>query len=112
MSDGFKGSKARGQSRNLITETVSPANGADVTPASDTELLLVNPDGTNTIKLDNLDDQQGARLVVVHNGGSSTPTIAFESADFTDSGPSNITTDGASATIINFEGAAGGWTVV
>jgi hypothetical protein len=92
-------------------EELSPGNGAAVAPSEDTRAARVNPDGTNTVDLSN-NEREGHRLTVVHNGGSSTPTIAFDDADFVGTGPSNLQNAGATATLLNIDGTASGWVVV
>lgn len=104
-------SKYHGPSRNAATETLDPGNGADATIAEDTEVALINPDGTNSVVPDNA-AQAGRRLTVVHNGGASTPTLSFDDADFVGTGPSNITSEGATATLLNTDGNTDGWVVV
>lgn len=93
------------------TETLDPANGAAVAPSEDTRVARINPDGTNTVDLSN-NERAGHRVTVVHNGGANTPTLAFDDADFVGTGPSNITSAGATATLLNIDGTASGWVVV
>lgn len=92
------------------SEELSPANGADVAPATDTRLARVNPDGTNTVDLSN-NEREGHEVTVVHNGGANTPTLAFTDADFVGTGPANMTSAGATATLVNVDGTSSGWVV-
>jgi len=109
---GYNGSsRYHGPSRNAETETLDPANGADAVPSQDTEVALVNPDGTNTVDPDNA-AEAGRTLTVVHNGGASTPTVGFDDADFVGTGPADLTSEGATATIANTDGTTSGWVVV
>lgn len=93
------------------SETASPANGADTTVSEDARLHVVNPDGTNSVVLDDA-AREGHGVTVVHNGGASTPTVAFDDADFVGTGPANLTAAGATATVKNTDGTAGGWVVI
>jgi len=92
-------------------ETLSPGNGAAVAPSEDTRLARINPDGTNTVDLSN-NEREGHVITVIHNGGSNTPTLSFDDADFVGTGPSNITSAGATATLLNTDGTSSGWVVV
>jgi hypothetical protein len=92
-------------------EELSPGNGAAVAPSEDTRTARINPDGTNSVDLSN-NEREGHVITVVHNGGANTPTIAFDDADFVGTGPSNITSAGATATLLNADGTASGWVVV
>ncbi|MFC6973644.1 hypothetical protein ACFQL1_01530 [Halomicroarcula sp. GCM10025709] len=92
-------------------ETVSPGNGAATTVAKDTRTHVVNPDGTNSVDLDAA-AQEGHEVTVVHNGGSNTPTLSFADADFVGTGPADITSAGATATVRNVDGTTSGWVVV
>jgi hypothetical protein len=92
-------------------ETVSPANGAATAVAANTRAHVVNPDGTNAVDLDAA-AREGHRVTVVHNGGANTPTLSFTDADFVGTGPANITSAGATATLLNVDGTTSGWVVV
>lgn len=90
--------------------TASPGNGADTNVPTDADAYRVNPDGTNTVVLDDAADE-GVEVTVVHNGGSNTPKLSFEDADFVGTGPANLTSEGATATVLNTDGTASGWVV-
>ena len=92
-------------------ETLDPANGAAVAPSEDTRTARVNPDGTNTVDFSN-NEREGHVITVVHNGGSNTPVLSFDDADFVGTGPSNINSAGATATLLNIDGTSSGWVVV
>lgn len=92
-------------------ETLDPANGAAVAPTQHTRLARVNPDGTNTVDLSN-NEREGHVVTVVHNGGASTPTVAFDDADFVGTGPSNLGSAGDTATLLNTDGSVSGWVVL
>jgi len=92
------------------TETDSPGNGATTAVAEHTRLHIVNPDGTNSVDLDAA-AREGHRVTVVHNGGANTPTLSFADADFVGTGPANITSAGATATLVNTDGTTSGWVV-
>lgn len=94
--------------RKKVTATDDPANGAETAVAEDTEVHIVDPDGTNAVNLDAA-AEAGREVTVVHNGGDSTPTLSFADADFVSSSPSNITTAGESVTVVNTDGTTGGW---
>ena len=91
--------------------TDAPANGADTVVDEDVRTHVVTADGTNTVDL-SAAVKKGHTVTVVHDGGSSTPTVAFDDADFVATGPSNITTQGATATVKNVDGTTSGWVVV
>jgi len=94
------------------TATDAPANGAATTVAEDTEVHVVTPDGTNTVDLSNV-EEAGREVTVVHaSGGANTPTVAFDDADFVGTGPANMTSAGATATVQNTDGSASGWVVI
>ncbi|MEA5387118.1 hypothetical protein VB779_08655 [Haloarculaceae archaeon H-GB11] len=93
------------------TGTDSPANGAATTVAEDIEVHVVTADGTNTVDLSNV-EEEGYKVTVVHNGGANTPTVAFDDADFISTGPANMTSQGATATVKNIDGSSTGWVVV
>lgn len=99
-----------GQSRTKVTKTISPANGAAATLPEGAQTVLVNPDGTNAVDPDNL-AVEGAVVTVVHNGGAATPTLSFADADFVGTGPANMTSAGATATLRNTDGTTSGWVV-
>lgn len=98
-----------GAKRNVATD--APANAADTVVDEDADVHVVTADGTNTVDLSNAAGA-GRVVTVVHDGGASTPTVAFDDADFVGTGPSNITTQGATATVANVDGTASGWVVV
>lgn len=105
VRDYFEGSDG------AYTETLSPGNGSAVAPATDTRVALVNPDGTNSVDLSN-NERPNHIVTVVHNGGTSTPEVSFDDADFVGTGPANLTAAGATATLLNTDGSASGWVVV
>lgn len=92
-------------------ETLNPGNGAAVAPSQDTRLALVNPDGTNTVDPSN-NERTGHVITIVHNGGATTPTVAFDDADFVGTGPANMTSAGDTATLVNTDGTSSGWVVL
>lgn len=91
--------------------TDAPANGADTVVADETRTHVVTADGTNTVDLDAA-AREGHVVTIVHDGGSSTPTLTFSDADFVGTGPADLTTQGATATVKNIDGTTGGWVVV
>jgi hypothetical protein len=108
----YKGSsKYHGPSGDDITETLDPGNGSDANVSEDTEVAIINPDGTNSVVPDNA-AKAGRTLTVVHNGGASTPTLSFADADFVGTGPANLTSEGATETIKNIDGTTSGWVQV
>lgn len=108
----YKGSsKYHGPSKDGVTETISPGNGSDANVSEDTEVAIINPDGTNSVVADNA-AKAGRVLTIVHNGGSNTPTISFTDADFVGTGPANLTSQGATETIMNVDGTNSGWVQV
>lgn len=98
-----------GAQRNVVED--SPGNGADTTVGAATDVHLVNPDGTNSVGLDDA-AEEGRQITVVHNGGSNTPTLSFADADFVGTGPSDVSNEGATATLLNTDGTTSGWVVV
>ena len=52
------------------TATDSPGNGAATAVGADTDVHIVNPDGTNSVDLDAA-AEEGREVTVVHNGGSN-----------------------------------------
>jgi hypothetical protein len=98
-----------GAPRNAVTD--SPGNGADTVVGTDTDVHVVNPDGTNTVDLSNA-EEAGRVITVVHNGGANTPVVGFADADFVGTGPANLTTAGDTATVVNIDGTASGFVVV
>lgn len=92
-------------------DTVSPANGAATAVGTDTRTHVVNPDGTNAVDLDAA-AREGQEVTVVHNGGANTPTLSFADADFVGTGPANLSSAGATATVRNVDGTTSGWVVV
>ena len=105
IRDHFEGDDAS------YSEALSPGNGAAVSPSEDIRAARVNPDGTNTVDLSN-NEREGHVVTVIHNGGSSTPTLSFDDADFVGTGPADITSAGATATLLNTDGTSSGWVVV
>lgn len=91
-------------------ETVAPDNAADAVVPKDADVVLVTCDGTNTVDLDNAADE-GREVTVVHNGGATTPTVEFADADFVGTGPADMTSEGATATLRNVDGTTSGWVV-
>lgn len=98
-----------GAPRNAAND--APGNGAVTSVAEDTDVHIVTADGTNTVDLDAAADQ-GREVTVVHDGGANTPTLSFADADFIGTGPSNLTSAGATATVFNTDGTASGWVVI
>ncbi|QLG47900.1 hypothetical protein [Natrinema halophilum] len=94
---------------NVATD--APANGADTVVGADTDVHVVTADGTNNVDLSSA-ETEGREVTVVHNGGANTPTVSFTDADFVGTGPSNMTSAGATATVRNIDGTASGWVVV
>jgi len=108
----YKGSsKYHGPSKDGVTETLDPGNGSNANISEDTDVAIINPDGTNTVVADNA-AKAGRVLAVVHNGGASTPTLSFNDADFVGAGPANMTTAGQTATLLNTDGTNSGWVVI
>ncbi len=96
----------------LNTATDEPANGAATVVGGDTDVHVVTPDGTNTVDLSNA-EEAGREVTVVHgSGGANTPAVAFDDADFVGTGPANLGSAGATATVQNVDGTASGWVVV
>ena len=95
----------------LNTATDAPANAAATTVGEDTDVHVVTGDGTNTVDLSNV-EEAGRTVTVVHNGGANTPTVVFNDADFVGTGPANMTSSGATATVQNIDGTASGWVVI
>lgn len=93
------------------TATDAPANAADTVVGSETDVHVVTADGTNTVDLSQA-AEEGRVVTIVHNGGANTPTLAFTDADFVGTGPSNMTTAGATATVVNTDGTTSGWAVL
>lgn len=91
--------------------TDSPGNGSDTVIPANTRTHVCNPDGTNSVDLDSA-AREGHTVTVVHNGGANTPTLAFTDADFVGTGPADITSAGATATLLNTDGTTSGWVVV
>ena len=91
--------------------TDAPANAADTAVGEDADVHVVTADGTNTVDLTNA-EEAGREVTVVHDGGANTPTVAFGDADFVGTGPANMTSAGATATVKNVDGTASGWVVV
>lgn len=98
-----------GAPRNKATD--APGNGANTVVGEDNDIHVVTADGTNTVDLSNAADE-GRVVTVVHNSGANTPTLAFDDADFVGTGPSNMTSAGATATVANVDGTTSGWVVV
>jgi hypothetical protein len=92
-------------------ETVNPGNGAAAAVSEDTRTAVINPDGTNTADL-SAAASEGHVVTVVHNGGTNTPAVAFDDADFVGTGPANLSSAGATATVKNTDGTTSGWVVV
>lgn len=88
----------------------SPANAANTVVASDSDVHIVNPDGTNLVDLSNV-HEEGRSVTVVHNGGASTPTVTFDGANFVGTAPADLTAAGATVTITNIDGTSSGWVV-
>lgn len=94
---------------NVTTD--APANGASTTVPADSDTHSVTADGTNAVDLDTA-AETGREVTVVHDGGASTPTLSFTDADFVGTGPADLTTAGATATVKNTDGTTSGWVVV
>jgi len=94
VRDHFEGGEG------AYTEELSPNNGAAVAPSEHTRSAAVTPNGTNTVDLSNV-LRPGHIIVIGHIGGSNTPTIAFDDADFANTGPSDLTTLGETATLLS-----------
>lgn len=90
--------------------TDSPANGAATTVPADSDTHAVTADGTNAVDLDSA-AEEGRMVTVVHNGGANTPALSFADADFVGTGPANLTSAGATATLRNIDGTTSGWVV-
>lgn len=97
-----------GAPRNAVTD--APANGAETAVGEDTDVHVVTADGTNAVNLDAA-AQEGREVTIVHNGGANTPTLSFADADFVGTGPANITSAGATATLVNVDDTTSGWVV-
>lgn len=91
--------------------TDAPANAADTVVGEDTDVHVVTADGTNTVDLSRV-AEEGRAVTVVHNGGANVPTLAFADADFVGTGPGDMTSAGATATVRNIDGTASGWVVI
>jgi hypothetical protein len=98
-----------GAPKNTVID--DPANGAETAVGEDTDVHVVNPDGTNAVSLDAA-AEAGREIKIVHNGGASTPTLSFDDADFVGTGPADLTTPGETATVLNTNGETSGWVVV
>ncbi|GGO01786.1 hypothetical protein [Haloarcula pellucida] len=90
--------------------TDAPANGASTTVPADADVHAVTADGTNAVDLDTA-AEEGRVVTVVHNGGANTPTLSFADADFVGTGPANLSSAGATATVRNIDGTTSGWVV-
>ena len=90
--------------------TAAPANGAATSVPATVRTHVVTADGTNTVDL-SAAVREGHEVTVVHAGGSNTPAVAFDDADFVGTGPANLTSAGATATVRNIDGTASGWVV-
>ena len=101
--------EGRGGSPYLHRE--APANGGTTTVPDRVRTHVVTADGTNTVDL-GVAAREGHEVTIVHDGGSNTPAIAFDDADFVGTGPSNLTSQGATATVRNIDGTTNGWVVV
>jgi len=91
--------------------TDAPANAADTVVDENTDVHVVTADGTNTVDLSGI-SEAGREVTVVHDGGANTPTVSFADADFVGTGPANLTSAGATATVKNVDGSASGWVVI
>lgn len=100
-----------GDSGSPYLHSAAPSNGGATSVPETARTHVVTADGTNTVDLDAA-AREGHTVTVVHNGGANTPTLSFDDADFVGTGPSNITTQGATATVRNIDGTASGWVVV
>lgn len=92
------------------TTTVTPSTDADAVAEADTDVLLVETDGTNTVDASQA-VESGRVLRVVCSVADGT-AVAFADADFVGTGPSNLTSAGATATIQNIDGTTSGWVVL
>lgn len=91
--------------------TAEPDNGGATAVDEHVRVHVVTADGTNTVDLDDA-AREGHEVTVVHDGGANTPTVAFDDADFVGTGPANMTSQGATATVRNIDGSASGWVVI
>ena len=89
----------------------APDNGGLTAVDENVRAHVVTADGTNTVDLDDA-AKEGHTVTVVHDGGANTPTVAFDDADFVGTGPSDLTTAGETATLLNTDGTTSGWVVV
>ena len=98
-----------GESPYVATD--APANAADTVVDDEVRTHVVTADGTNTVDLSEA-AREGHEVTIVHDGGANTPTLSFADADFVGTGPANLTSAGATATVKNIDGTASGWVVV
>lgn len=91
--------------------TAEPDNGGDTAVDDEVRLHVVTADGTNTVDLSDA-AREGHEVTVVHDGGANTPTVSFDGADFVGTGPADLTSAGATATVTNIDGTASGWVVI
>lgn len=108
IRDRYENGRHLNDGATLETTADSPANGANTVVGADTDVHIVNPDGTNTVDLSNV-VAEGREVTVIHNGGANTPAVAFDGADFVGTGPANLTAAGETATVLNTDGTASGW---
>jgi hypothetical protein len=84
-----------------ITESLSPSTtGGSVTPAEDTEMAIITPDGATTTDLAGTDERSGrSMLVVMDSGGTNSPSVTFDGVDFVGTAPSDLTAAGQSVEV-------------
>lgn len=84
-----------------LTESLSPSTtGGSVTPAEDTETATITPDGTTTVNLSGTDERSGRSiLVVMDSGGTNSPSVTFDGADFVGTAPGDLAAAGESVEV-------------
>ncbi|QRY26365.1 MULTISPECIES: hypothetical protein [Halobacterium] len=90
--------------------TDEPNNGADTVVDGEVRTHVVTGDGTNIVDL-SAAARLGHEVTVVHNGGANTPKLSFDDANFVGTGPGDLTSAGATATVKNVDGSPSGWVV-
>lgn len=94
----------------LNVETDEPDNDADTVVGEDTDVHVVDTDGTNTVDLDAA--ATAGRVVTVVVDDDSGTAADFADADFLGTGPSNLTSQGQTATVANVNGEDSGWVTI
>ena len=87
-----------------------PDEDADTVVAADTDIHVVDIDGTNTVDLDAA--ASAGRVVTVVVDDDTGTAADFADADFVGTGPDNLTASGQSATVANVTGEDSGWITV